>query len=86
VVVDDSPSNLRAIPIEDGKYTVISAPVVGGKGMYVAEFARQVGAVPAFCHYQVGWTALLGDLPDVAASDPAPPPNSVPPPPPDQNR
>jgi hypothetical protein len=60
VVIDDSPSSVQVIPIEDGKYSVVSAPIIGGKGMYVAEYARQVGAAMAFCHYQVGWTGLLG--------------------------
>jgi hypothetical protein len=32
VVVDDSPSNARVIPIAEGQYTAISAPTIGGKG------------------------------------------------------
>jgi hypothetical protein len=60
VVVDDSPSTARGVFIEDGKYNIISTPTIGGKGMYVAEYAKQVGAKLSFCHYQVGWTGLLG--------------------------
>jgi hypothetical protein len=60
VVVDDSPSIARVVVIEDGKYSIISSPMIGGKGMYVAEYAKQVGAKLSFCHYQVGWTGLLG--------------------------
>jgi hypothetical protein len=60
VVVDDSPSIARVVFIDNGKCNIISTPTIGGKGMYVAEYAKQVGAKLLFCHYQVGWTGLLG--------------------------
>jgi len=60
VVVDDSPSNTQVIPLDDGQYRIIATPIIGGKGRYVAEYARQVGATMSFCHYQVGWTGLFG--------------------------
>lgn len=60
VVVDDSPSTAQLVGSDDGKYNLLSAPTVGGKGMYVAEYARQVGATPVFAQYQVAWTGLFG--------------------------
>lgn len=60
VVVDDSPPSGQMVLGDDGKYNLISTPTIGGKGMYVAEYAKQVGAAMSFCHYQVGWTGLLG--------------------------
>lgn len=60
VVVDDCPSTAQVVAIEPGKYNIISTPTIGGKGMYVAEYAKQIGATLSFCHYQVGWTGLLG--------------------------
>lgn len=61
VVVDDSPSSVRVVPVAgDGKFAIVSPPTIGGKGLYVAEYAKQVGATLSFYHYQVGWTGLLG--------------------------
>lgn len=59
VVVDDAPQNVRAMPDANGQFSMIAKPTVGGKGVFVAEYAEQVGAKPAFAHYQVGWTGLV---------------------------
>jgi hypothetical protein len=60
VVVDDSPSTAQVVVIGRDKVSILSPPKIGGKGMYVAEYAKQVGAILKFSHYQVGWTGLLG--------------------------
>ena len=59
VVIDDCPTIFQAV-LTESHLSLTSPPKVGGKGMYVAEYASHVGAKPAFSHYQVGWTGLLG--------------------------
>lgn len=58
VVVDDAPMEVFCSPADDGGVTLVREPVVSGKGKYVAEYARQVGATPFFSHYQSGWTGF----------------------------
>jgi hypothetical protein len=58
VVVDDAPMEIFGSPADDGGVTLVREPVVSGKGKYVAEYARQVGASPLFSHYQSGWTGF----------------------------
>jgi len=59
VVVDDAPQQVRVMANNEGQLSLISAPKVGGKGIFVAEYAEQVGAKQFFSHYQVGWTGLV---------------------------
>lgn len=54
VVVDDAPLDASFIPTEGG-IAFITQPVVGGKGKYVAEYARDIGLAPVFTGYQAGW-------------------------------
>lgn len=61
VVVDDAPQQVRVMANNEGQLSLISQPKVGGKGIFVAEYAEQVGAKPFFSHYQVGWTGLVGN-------------------------
>jgi hypothetical protein len=61
VVVDDSPSSVVGIVI-DNKFRQVAPSAIGGKGKYVAEYAKQVGAELAFQSYQCGWTRLRGPL------------------------
>lgn len=60
VVVDDAPSTCRVVGNANSQFDMISLPVVGGKGTYVAEYAKQIGATQMFSHYQAGWTGMLG--------------------------
>jgi hypothetical protein len=60
VVVDDAPQLLRVVANDEGRFTLLGKPTIGGKGAYVAEYAEQVGAKLQFSHYQVGWTGLGG--------------------------
>jgi hypothetical protein len=57
VVVDDSPSIAR-IALVDGTHRLLGPMTIDGKGKYVAEYAQQVGAIPLFSCFQVGWTGL----------------------------
>jgi hypothetical protein len=59
VVVDDSPMTVIGHS-DNGKFSMVSAPRIGGKGKYVAEYAEQIGAVNYFSNYQCGWTKLRG--------------------------
>ena len=61
VVIDDAPATCRIVGGDNGQFSMISPPTVGGKGGYVAEYANQVQAKPMFSHYQVGWTELVKD-------------------------
>ncbi len=55
VVVDDS--SLTIVGYSDqGKFSMVSKPRIGGKGTYVAEYTEQIGAVSLFSSYQCGWT------------------------------
>ena len=59
VMVDDAPSTCRVIGNRHGHYDLASMPIVGGKGMFVAEYAQQVDATQQFSHYQVAWTGIV---------------------------
>jgi hypothetical protein len=54
VVIDDAPLEANFIPA-DGGMAFVTQPVVGGKGKYVGEYARNIGLTPVFSGYQVGW-------------------------------
>lgn len=59
VVVDDAPATCRVVGNASGQYDMVALPAIGGKGTYVAEYAKQVGANLLFSHYQAGWTGLV---------------------------
>ena len=59
VVVDDAPSTCRLVGNANNQYDMVSLPVIGGKGFYVAEYAKQIGANLMFSHYQAGWIGLV---------------------------
>lgn len=59
VVVDDAPGTARVVAGARGGWHAISSPQVGGKGLFVAQYAQQVGASPLFASYQAGWTAMV---------------------------
>ena len=56
VVVDDAPAVGNLIN-NNNKWEVLKspAPVIGGKGFLVHEFAEDVGAKVLFSHYQTAW-------------------------------
>ncbi len=58
VVVDDAPRECMLYPDDSNWFQFITHPQVSGKGKFVAEYARQVGATERFAHYQAGWTGL----------------------------
>jgi hypothetical protein len=58
VVVDDAPLEGALMFGAADQVSFLKAPVVGGKGKYVAEYATQVGAATVFSHYQAGWTGF----------------------------
>lgn len=59
VVVDDCGLNTTVLVDDKNAISMLQNHTqVGGKGRLVAEFAQQIGAKPAFTHYQVGWTGL----------------------------
>lgn len=55
IVVDDTPTDFTGFDYQ-GKFTLVGAPRVGGKGKFVAEYAKQIGATTVFTNYQCGWT------------------------------
>lgn len=60
VVVDDSPSTLTGIVSAEGHVHLVAPPTVGGKGKFVAEYARHIGAEKIFEGYQCGWRKMRG--------------------------
>jgi len=56
VVVDDAPG-VGNLTHNNNKWEILKspAPVIGGKGFLVHEFAEDVGAKVFFSHYQTGW-------------------------------
>lgn len=58
VVVDDAPRECMLYPNDANWFQFLTHPQVSGKGKFVAEYARQVGATERFAHYQAGWTGL----------------------------
>ena len=59
VAVDDAPLTIRGYNAA-GNFSVVGKPSIGGKGKYIADYANQVGALPAFASYQCGWTGFRG--------------------------
>jgi len=63
VVVDDCALICHAVFDAQDKLHLLAThtppPLIGGKGLYVAQYATQVSAKIAFSHYQVGWTHLV---------------------------
>lgn len=59
IVVDDCAMVCRAVPDAQNNLSLISQPMISGKGLYVAEYAAQIKATLAFAHYQVGWTGFV---------------------------
>ena len=62
IVVDDSPDIITGFN-HGGTFRILTGPQVknphiGGKGMYIAEYAQQVGARNLFKSYQCGWTHM----------------------------
>ena len=56
VVVDDAPG-VGNLTHNNNKWEILKspAPIIGGKGFLVHEFAEDVGAKVFFSHYQTGW-------------------------------
>ena len=59
VVVDDAPQMAYVAPDQTGQYSIVISPKISGKALFVAEYARQVGAQLAFSHYQAGWLGMV---------------------------
>lgn len=59
VMVDDCPSEARVIDNGAGAISLVSTPEIGGKGGFVADYAKAVGATLRFAHYQAAWTNLV---------------------------
>lgn len=57
VVVDDAPSEAMFV-LDAGEVRFQTEPVVSGKGKYVAEYAKHIGANLIFSGYQAGWTGF----------------------------
>ena len=59
VVVDDCVLTCQIVFDKDDSFKICGDPTIGGKGMYVAEYAQQVQAQLEFSHYQAGWTNMV---------------------------
>jgi hypothetical protein len=59
VVVDDSALQCWAVMDANDGLNMLAPPTVTGKGLYVAQYAKQVDAQELFAHYQVGWTGMV---------------------------
>jgi hypothetical protein len=59
VVVDDCPMVFYAIILRGMELRSISEPVITGKGKFIAEYAKQVGADMLFQDYQCGWKRMV---------------------------
>ena len=59
VVVDDAPQMSYVAPDASGQYAMVISPTISGKALFVAEYARQVGAQLAFSHYQAAWLGMV---------------------------
>jgi hypothetical protein len=59
VVVDDAPQMSYIAPDAGGQYSIVISPAISGKALFVAEYARQVGAKLAFSHYQAAWVGMI---------------------------
>ena len=78
VVVDDAPLECNLLPVQPDRYAFITAPAIGGKGKFIAEYAAEIGATNRFAEYQAGWTGLVDDGPHVGDSEVADPRGLVP--------
>lgn len=58
VVVDDSPSMLLGYVNTNQFRAFNRAPKIGGKAMFIAEYAEAIGVKPCFTGYQSGWIGL----------------------------
>ena len=58
VVVDDCPLQGNFIPKGNGEISLITNPIIGGKGRLIAEYALSVHAKLEFAEYQAGWTGF----------------------------
>ena len=59
VAVDDSPRVVTGFSVPD-HFHMVSNPYIGGKGKYIADFAKAIGNQPVFSGYQAGWIGLAG--------------------------
>jgi len=59
VVVDDCGLLCHGLYNESNNIRLYRKPTIGGKGMYIAEYAEQVQAQLLFSHYQSGWTSIV---------------------------
>ena len=57
IVIDDAPTSSTCF-INGGKVTSLTDFTVGGKGMYVADYAKNIGAIQCITGYQAGWTGF----------------------------
>ena len=57
VVVDDAPCEAMFV-LRENAVTFMEEPTISGKGKYVAEYARHVGARLLFSGYQAGWVGF----------------------------
>jgi len=60
VVVDDSFLSIQGIAGPNGQIQVVAEPTIDGKGRFIAEYARHVGAEMMFQGYQCGWIKMRG--------------------------
>lgn len=58
VMVDDSPIYTHVYPNGKDDLVLIGDNCIGGKGRYVADFAKDVGAKMLWNHYQTAWTGF----------------------------
>lgn len=57
IVIDDAPTSATCF-VDKGVVTSLTSFAVGGKGMYVADYAKDIGARQCITGYQVGWTGF----------------------------
>ena len=57
IVIDDAPTSASCF-VDKGVVTSLTNFTVGGKGMYVADYATNIGAIQCIAGYQVGWTGF----------------------------
>jgi hypothetical protein len=57
IVIDDAPTSATCF-VDKGVVKTLTNFTVGGKGMYVADYAANIGAVQCISGYQAGWTGF----------------------------
>jgi hypothetical protein len=57
IVIDDAPTSASCF-VDKGVVTSLTSFTVGGKGMYVADYAANIGALQCIAGYQAGWTGF----------------------------